>query len=532
MSERIINGGCREALAGLKAASVQCVVTSPPYWGLRDYGLEPSVWGDRTCWGDGTFCAHQWGDEVPGDPRGGSGPEAKECYGGQDGTTNYARQVGRGQFCQVCGAWLGCLGLEPTPELYVEHVVEVFRAVWRVLRDDGTVWLNLGDSYAGWGGARQSAQFREDGAGARSAAAFARANLNVPGLKVKDLVGVPWRVAFALQADGWWLRRDVIWSKPNPMPESCRDRPTSAHEYVFLLTKSGASTFWTHRDHEGARVQPEPDYRWRSPDGTLESAEPVEGWRRFNLWGGHDYFYDADAIREPPTGRTDPMRFWGLGHEKQAQGMRNDAMRTYAKDGTQGRNKRSVWVIATQAYPEAHFATFPEKLVEPCVLAGSSPMACAECGAPWQRVTEVDKTSAEAAEWRKRCGADLEGGYLGQAIKDYETAQVDNASEVKTRILAGLGSRRTVGWRATCECPSADAQGQCTVLDPFAGSGTVGVVAKRHVRDFVGIEANAEYCEMAERRIAKVAPYQDGKPQEVAPGRLQVSLFAQEDANG
>ena len=237
-------GDCREVMAQMPDESVHTVVTSPPYWGLRDYGI-----------------------------------------GGQ-------------------------LGLEPTPEEYVANMVAVFREVRRVLRADGTVWLNLGDSYAG--GERVTDQ--QD------------------GLKPKDLVGIPWRVAFALQADGWYLRSDIIWSKPNPMPESVTDRPTKAHEYLFLLSKSPR------------------------------------------------YYYDADAVREPHVRTWDESNGGNLKvggvrpvgtNEVHAHGGGGLIMRSRNYNPL-GRNRRTVWTIATEPFPGAHFATYPTALVEPCILAGSA----------------------------------------------------------------------------------------------------------------------------------------------------------------
>jgi DNA modification methylase len=269
---RILVGDVRQRLQELPDGSVQCVITSPPYWGLRDYGHD------------------------------------------------------------------GQIGLEQTPDDYVAEMVAVFGQVRRVLADDGTLWLNLGDSYASG----------------------------------KQLVGIPWRVAFALQADGWWLRQDIIWHKPNPMPESVTDRCTKAHEYVFLLTKSA------------------------------------------------QYFYDADVLKEPVSEKT----VWTYSHtngkaELNHAGVNTptSTIRLAPEDGR--RNKRSVWTIATKPYSGAHFAVMPMALVEPCILAGSE--------------------------------------------------RLD------------------------------------TVLDPFCGSGTVGVVALRNQRKFIGIELNKEYADLADRRI-----YEDG----------------------
>jgi DNA modification methylase len=274
------------------------------------------------------------------------------------------------------------MGTEATPDAFAAALVEVFREVRRVLRDDGTVWLNLGDSYA----ANRSYQVSDSKHLAHDFGGSNAARVPV-GCKPKDLIGVPWLVAFALRADGWYLRSEIIWHKPSPMPESVTDRPTRAHEQVFLLSKQ------------------------------------------------RSYFYDAEAVRE--VGNPEGSHSRGVDGVREGidvnggnQGTPGAVMATPAG----GRNKRSVWTVATQAYKAAHFATFPEKLVEPCILAGSAP--------------------------------------------------------------------------------------DDIVLDPFAGSGTTGVVALRHGRSFVGIDLNPEYLELARRRICDDAPLFNTKaelPQSPAP---------------
>jgi DNA modification methylase len=309
MTVRIMTGDCREVLRTLADESVHCVVTSPPYWGLRDYGI------------------------------------GKDAF-----------------------------GLDPTYQLYVDNAVTVFRDVRRVLRKDGTLWLNLGDSYAtgaGRVGERPGGGSQGDN---WQGATTSPNRMPQPGLKPKDLVGIPWRVAFALQADGWYLRQDIIWSKPNPMPESVRDRCTKAHEYLFLLSKS------------------------------------------------ERYYYDADAIKESSVddigiSRGGSMSRFGRTEQLiSANAHRGD--REYASDGT--RNRRSVWDVATQPFPEAHFATFPPALIEPCIKAG---------------------------------------------------------------------------------CPLGG-----TVLDPFGGAGTTGLVADRLQRNAILIELNPAYAAMARKRITDDAP--------------------------
>ena len=321
-------------------------------------------------------------------------------------------------------------------------MVEVFREVKRVLRDDGTLWLNYGDCYAGstTGADRppEPGHTHEDSGRVKTGRENKHRRPDA-GLKPKDLVGMPWRIAFALQADGWYLRSDIIWSKPNPMPESVTDRPTKSHEYVFLLSKSSR------------------------------------------------YFYDADAIKEPYAEST----------FKRAKSVNNAAARkdngtainqrgltaeqqtrAYSKvTETGGRNKRSVWHIATQSFSEAHFATFPEALVEPCIKAGTSARgACPECGAPWRR-SLLSQSSGSG---------------------DHRAAPGQNKPFT---IPRGEYLRSTIGWEPTCTCGGDPVP--CVVLDPFAGSGTVNLVAHGLGRSSVGIELSGEYIDIIKSRWAR-----------------------------
>jgi DNA modification methylase len=310
----ILQGDALDKLQELPAESVQCCVTSPPYWGLRDYGT--ATWE-----GGNGECDHKRFNAYPT---------------GLVGTDDAQRD---GKFfksqCLKCGAKRidAQIGLEETPEQYVANMVEVFRGVWRVLCKDGTLWLNLGDSYAmSTKGSSGKGEKQITNAGTL----LADRKWRIPDrLKPKDLVGIPWRVAFALQADGWYLRSDIIWAKPNPMPESVTDRPTKAHEYLFLLSKN------------------------------------------------ERYFYDAEAIREPQSEGT----FERFGNGKaprqinpkariadQRSVLSNAKYKQCAPDAILPdgcRNKRSVWTVPTTPYAEAHFATFPPDLIKPCILAGT-----------------------------------------------------------------------------------------------------------------------------------------------------------------
>lgn len=247
---RILEGDVRTRLAELPADSIHTVVTSPPYFGLRDYDTAPQVWG-----GTDPACPHEWQKRryyVEGGGGAGSSGEAFHEPGPENAERIRKARWREDEVCTKCGAWSGHLGLEPSPSMYVQHLVEIFRAVRRVLRPDGTCWLNLGDSFCSNGGARTYTGLRAERGDEppRPEHVYpdkhARWRKDWGGIKTKDLIGVPWRVAFALQDDGWWLRSDIVWKKLNPMPESIEDRPTRAHEFIFLLAKSERYFFDRH----------------------------------------------------------------------------------------------------------------------------------------------------------------------------------------------------------------------------------------------------------------------------------------------
>lgn len=425
----VVEGECRAVMASMGPETVHCVVTSPPYWGLRDYGIPGVDWAD---------------------------------------------------------GWNGCLGLEPTLEMYIAHLVEVFGWVRPMLRDDGTVWLNLGDSYAavskgsdhGWDksgltkchGAPRSIQVAQRASLRRNAP-----HRNFDGLPHKNLIGIPWRVALALQADGWYLRSDVIWHKPNGMPESgasygnqtpvldetgepitcpecggsgCGkcwrgmklkgagvDRPTTAHEYVFELSKQGR------------------------------------------------YFYDAEGVRQDYA--PDSIARVGRGRGESHKWSEGPGDQTIAGDWaaactSAGRNLRTVWTIPPEPYPEAHFATFPTKLAARCILAGTPDRGCcAECGTPYVRIVQRRR-------YATRPGLDNLADQTGKAHRD--------TGRHVTETM-------TIGWKSGCACGSGEPV-PAVVFDPFCGSGRTGVAARMLGRDFVGAEINPEYCEMARRQIS------------------------------
>ncbi len=415
-SFELLQGDCTKVLATLPAASIQCCVTSPPYWGLRDYGTAQWEGGDSEC-------EHKR-DHF------GSNPSEKQLSN-SGSAEGHARLV-YSTVCGKCGAKRidSQLGLEETPEEYVANMVLVFREVRRVLRDDGTLWLNLGDSYAG-NNSRASNNGRA-GFGIPREGVFERTGA---GLKSKDLVGIPWRVAFALQADGWWLRQDIIWAKPNPMPESVTDRCTKSHEYIFLLTKSAK------------------------------------------------YFYDNEAVKENSlhVGVTHRAANKGKAHSGEV-GLDTRPKVDWTTPET--RNKRSVWTVATRPFKEAHFATFPPELIEPCVLASTSHFGmCAECKAPYKRIVE-------RGEIPDRTTRDNTLGVIPGRDKTTRLNSVDMA----------VIPTETTGWGKTCNC-TTDAVEPCVILDPFSGAGTTGVVAIKHSRCYIGTELNPDYVEISRKRI-------------------------------
>lgn len=363
-TNKIIQGNCLEVLKTLPDNSIDCCVTSPPYFGLRDYGTSEQI------------------------------------------------------------------GLEETPELFVAALVKVFAEVKRVLKDEGTLWLNIGDSYAG------------SGKGANDYTRAERATINgehhnignitgvfkSPTYKPKDLIGIPWMLAFALRADGWYLRQDIIWDKPNPMPESMNDRCTKSHEYIFLLTKTSK------------------------------------------------YFYDAEAIKTPSIqpdddrgSRKNRKRF----PSELINGIRNSGIYPMA-------NKRSVWTVNTKPYAEAHFATFPEDLITDCIKAGCPEFVCNKCRKAREKILEKEYVKHE--------------NWYG-----------DKQSVRNSRGSAGTAYNELVGTKeiglTDCNCGDEFLPG--VVLDPFMGAGTTAVVSRKLHRNFIGIELNHEYIEIANSRLFK-----------------------------
>ncbi|HEB31330.1 MAG TPA: site-specific DNA-methyltransferase, partial [Spirochaetes bacterium] len=371
---------------------IDCVVTSPPYWGLRDYGID------------------------------------------------------------------GQLGLEKTPEKYISKMVTLFREVRSKLKPTGTLWLNMGDSYAANGGSSYQAldvlgeKLGIGGGKKHSSQLCGRAN-TPPGLKTKDLCMMPHRLAMALQADGWWIRSDIVWNKTNPMPESVTDRPTKSHEYIFLCTKSAK------------------------------------------------YYYDADAIREGASYNThERVSRAELGQksnpDKKKSGIRprkvatagsgiknNDSFDAAMNKMPDTRNKRSVWTVPTAPYPEAHFATFPPKLIEPCILGGCPEWVCKKCGKARERIIDKGELVADSPQYKPR-GTNRGDNFVKNAMTPAGEKQGHPNFHYESK---------TTGW-TDCGCNAGFDGG--IVFDPFMGSGTTAVVAYENRRQYLGIELNQEYIDM------------------------------------
>ena len=450
----------------LPDASVHCAVTSPPYWGLRDYGLGQWQGGDAEC-----------GHKRP-NPSDGKWDSFRDAKYLDNKTFAWPNNT-----CGLCGAVSTPegIGLEPTLGEWVANIVAVMREVRRVLRDDGTCWLNLGDAYSG--GWRKTSKLDDLDGTIRVRNSDHQRPTYPMGLDAKQLMGQPWRVAFALQDDGWVLRSAIVWHKPNPMPESVTDRPTNAYEMVFLLTKQGR------------------------------------------------YFYDAEAVREPSKDPLDNRKARAKEHHKGMPTAERNGFRpgnaTYPMA-----NARNVWTIPTQPRKDAHFATFPDELPRRCILAGTSEHGvCSECGAPWARVVEktghVNKresahvpnntpTKTDSTGWQPTsvatdiryptCGCNAEckihkpRNPQGKALT---SPRQDGNSWNENEGRGFLPKpKETMGRQPTCSCAATIVP--ATVLDPFVGSGTTVAVAQALGRRGVGLDLNSEYLKIAANRIGAV----------------------------
>ena len=454
---QVITGDCTEIMRTWPSDSIDLVVTSPPYWGLRDYGSETV-----RVWGGDHECEHEWNPQVSSfNKQGGEGKQSTNL-----GTLRGEEQ--KSDFCSKCGAWRGSLGLEPHPQLFIDHLVKICREIKRVLKPSGTFWLNLGDTYYGSHAGKIPQAKNPNVKIPEPPSSIAKGNW----LQPKQKLMMPARVAIALQHDGWILRNDLIWFKPNHMPSSVKDRLTSAYEHVFLFAKQRRYYFdldAIRKPHQGiASGNKERKYL----------ADP----RQF----GEEH-YGRSIPWEPTVKGKNPGDVWEIEEENLTKndiaiGRINrsyiDSLHTKAYN-QMGKNPGDLWRIPTTPFPGAHFATFPPKLIEPIVKAGSPRWICSRCGKPRTRITEPTPEYAQK---------------LGKSVHDHK----DDLKRGMRYDKVYNAEYMTTGW-SDCGCGAGWAPS--VVLDPFGGSGTVGQVARRLGRRFILIEIIPEYCKMAEQRV-------------------------------
>lgn len=508
----ILCGHVIEELKKLPAESVHVVVTSPPYWGLRNYSMCPCsiqfVQSDSARFWDGRDHGSNGGQIAPEDKRAHKVPEMDCPWCRGTGTIEMTETVWGGRadcqhtfdikcpprrernlddvinpesiqathlgatieltptyFCSSCGAWRGSLGEEYDPDLFVEHLVMVFREVRRVLRKDGILWVNIGDSYIGGKGQGTGNPEREtlqDGrhqiAGRGDTRPQDRPQYN---LKPKDMALVPQRFALAMQKDGWWVRNEIIWYKRAAMPFSGRDRCTTSHEQIWLFSRS------------------------------------------------KNYFYDNQAVRNPPSPESNAReKYIGKGIKNYAAvGVQDasDVKRRILENMEEGvgGNLRDVWTISTANSRVAHFATFHENLPRQCILLGTSEYgACADCGVPWERVLRARHTKKHETD----ANTNPEGDATERISLLHHDIQEDSIEfdTVERNDLPEEDSCEfdTVGWQRTCRC-TTDRVVPCIVLDPFGGSGTTSVAAKKLHRRSIMIELNPYNIPIVQKRLTE-----------------------------
>jgi len=422
----LYQGHVLDVLKELPPESVDCCITSPPYWGLRSYKTEPIVWGNG-------HCEHEWDDGIPraGYRSNDSNPGHLQSIATQnrnETTTN---------FCLRCHAWRGELGLEPTIELYISHLIQIFDECKRVLKKSGTLFVNLADSYSNSGGAHLPTHKNP---GISKSASRNGVQREWPDnlVPAKSLCLIPERFVIGMVEHGWICRNDIIWYKANPMPESVKDRFTGTYEHVYFFVKS--KKYWFEQQFEPILQQ------------SLE-----------RLQRNHFTDYDPNYPNQQP--------------QKLHKGER---LTKEQAEQINGRNKRDVWEINTQPYPEAHFATFPEDLVTTPILAGCPSMIC------------------------KKCGKAREPIYVRKPMVIKKTEGYAEASGNRTATAGTMlePAEATLKGYSDCGCGAGWAPG--TVMDIFAGSGTTLAVAKKLNRKSIGIELNPNYCKLCVQRLSEI----------------------------
>jgi len=496
---RIIQGDTKEVLKTIPAGSVNCIVTSPPYWGLRDYNTKPQIWdGDKDC-------KHDFDNIQRYNPTRGK-RDGKGIYKDPkwEAKGSLKKEV-KSNFCIKCGAWKGNLGLEPTFELYIKHLCDIFDEAKRVLRKDGTCWVNMGDTY--WGGGQGGNDY--GGKFVIPSTTFghiAKGN----GYPTKSLCLIPQRFAIEMVNRGWILRNTIIWHKPNCMPSSAKDRFTVDFEYVYFFVKNKKTLFWTNektlecvdKKPLGIRKGIEgKDWEWRRIGENYENSNTkinIDDAEKYNspkarkyrekklkkvsFWRGYSYWFEQQ-IEKTSAKFIEPRMMRGEG--------RRTYNGKYPEAGvvrSMSKNKRAVWTIPTKPFPEAHFAVYPEKLIEPMIKAGCPRYICKKCGKA--RVKIIDNTE----RINTRPGNNTGNMKSGKDIDPNKELHKSDLSKYRQQI-----KYKELGY-TDCGCKNPEYEGGIC-LDPFMGAGTTGVVAKKQGKQYLGIELKQEYIDMANKRI-------------------------------
>jgi DNA modification methylase len=477
--------------------SVQAIITSPPYFALRVYeGVEPALWG-----GD-SDCSHDFQEVWTTNQNTGGGVTHKQktnagSYqraGGAlpekvEGPRGYSSEV-----CRRCGACRGTLGNEsaadclawargeePCGQCYICHIRTIFREIRRVLRPDGVVWWNIGDSFSGSGGS----------GGDYNAGGLREGQPRCAGAKTtlapKNLCGIPYRTALAIQADGWYWRSICGWIKRNSMPQSVHDRPTTSHEEFLLFTLS--PTYYLDID------------AWRIPSARPDCRRVESGakWADGNINKSDDGIW-AGSHPNGRNRRTSDWMFDSLDDQIEHTEQELIRLRKLRADGgmvTDEDGDPLAVICNTQGTKEQHYASFNGALIRPMILASAPPYTC-RCGAPYRRVVVEGEPDRE---WQRISGGNAAGEYHGHSVKP-DSPRVQNPSDLKRRILAGMKKRMTTEWKPSCSCEPGDPVAPI-VLDPFTGTGTTGLEALRAGRRFIGLEASEHSCNIAIGRLKK-----------------------------
>lgn len=407
----------------LKDESVQCCAFSPPYWGLRKYEDLPTL-----VWDGIEGCEHEWGNNLLSKCNDSNRGTMTWTTGGDPAAKVLGEKSSQGQFCRLCNAWRGDLGLEPTPELYLDHMMLVMAECWRVLRNDGVCFVNIGDSYSG-GGRGNYGNGLSLGQGPKHTKGH---DFKYGNIKPKSLCLVPQKFAIRCQEAGWIIRSEIIWAKPNPMPESCKDRPTRSHEQVWMMVKQ------------------------------------------------QRYYWDQEAVMEKSGSGVPGKRHQRPGIDVHGGNQQHGTIPTCPY-----RNARTVWSIATEPTPEAHFATWPSKLVNRMIRAATAQKACPHCRAPWERVVEKVEAPPEVFTKTKNPNDNFIAGHRKDGVF--------RGSGQKHQNWLNNNPSKTIGWQPTCSCPDNDGSGKCIVLDPFGGTCKTVLEAERLNRTGIGLDLSYMY---------------------------------------